>query len=322
MILILIVLCSDPELVAGETRILNIASYHPNNSWTSDCVEGIESVIGSKYLLEHHYMDTKRISTSKFPKAVDSAWKKYKSYKPDLVMLGDDNALSLMGPDLAESGVPIIYYGINNTPRAYFKDKIPNNVHGVLERPMISPLIRHLQDIVPDMKKILIMFDESPSSRIVIKSSLHGKHSIPFPGGALAEVRVTDDWEKWKSNLIASGTEYQAIIIVNHFTIRKHDGKTINDDDVIRQSARLTPLPIFATNSFAVHSEGAVGAMVIAGHDHGIIAGEIAENVMEGKLDFNKHILQRAGKFYFNREQLKRFNLKLPHKITKEAIFQ
>jgi len=322
MLLKLAVLLFVSELMAGELKILNIASYHPDNSWTSDCIEGIEGAVGINYRLEHHFMDTKRIPASEFPQSADRAWKKYRSSKPDLVMIGDDNALRLLGPRLADTGVTIVHYGVNNNPRSYFKGNIPDNVYGILERPLISPMIRHMETIIPGLKKILVMFDDSISSRAVISSAFYGKRIVSFPTGTIAEIRVIEEWEIWKSTLHASDKEFQAVIVANHFTLKDGKGHTIEDKDVIKQSSLLTPLPIFATNSFAVHPQGAVGALVILGQDHGRAAGELADELLSSRVKPTKHRLQRPGKFYFNKKQLIRFNLKLPQAMEKTAVFK
>jgi ABC-type uncharacterized transport system substrate-binding protein len=317
----LIVLSFSSNLVAGEKKILNIASYHPDTSWAFDCVEGIESVVSSQYHLENHYMDTKRIPVSEFQKTADMAWEKYRTFKPDLIMVGDDNALRLLGPRLAETKMPLVHYGVNNNPRAYFDGQIPDNVYGVLERPLIFPLMRYLKDIIPGLIKILVMFDVSSSSDAVITATFHGKQSVSL-NNVIFDLNVTGNWNGWQNILTRSQNEYQAIIIVNHFTIKTADGKTLADRAVIRQSSLISPVPVFATNNFAVHSQGAVGALVIVGQDHGKAAGTLAEAILEGKINIIRHITQKAGQLYFNKEQLDRFNLKLPRNIEKKVIFQ
>lgn len=319
VILALTVFFSASDLTAGEKKILNIASYHPEYAWTRDCTEGIENAVRPAYQIETHYMDTKRIPASEFQKAADSAWEKYKAFRPDLVMLGDDNALRLLGPRFVEAGVPVVHYGVNNNPRMYFDGKIPENVSGILERPLIIPWVRYLQKIIPGIKKVLVMFDASSSSNAVISLAFHNKQSVSV-SGTVTELKVTDKWDEWKEAVIQAKGKYDAIIIVNHFTIKAQDGKTTDNADIIRDCSRLSSVPIFATNNFAVHSEGAVGALVIVGQNHGKEAGELAINILEGKK--HAHKTQTAGTFYFNKTQLNRFDLKLPRDMEEKSVFQ
>jgi hypothetical protein len=134
--------------LARTPVVLIIESYHPALAWTAQCEEGIRQALGGGFDVRSFFMDTKRIPESEFALSAGRAFEAIQRIEPDLVMLGDDNALSMLGPRVAQMDIPIVYFGINNNPRNYFT-QLPRNMAGVLERTPVTPWLRHLAEIMP-----------------------------------------------------------------------------------------------------------------------------------------------------------------------------
>lgn len=167
-----------PVFAADENQkvILNISSYHDGYGWTDDCVAGITEGVGSNHKLINHYMDTKRIKKEDFKKAANQALTAYNKIKPDLVLIGDDNALLLLGGTIANNNTPVVYYGINGNPRLYFYGSIPKHVTGVLERVPIIPMMRVLGVLLKHNinQKVTILSDGSTTSAAFFTNSFKG----------------------------------------------------------------------------------------------------------------------------------------------------
>ena len=105
------------------------------------------------------------------------AFELYSEINPVLVMIGDDNALRLLGPKLSKTRTPVVFFGINNNPRYYFdNNQLPKNMKGVLERTPIGPWLRYLHKIIPDAKKALILMDASPTSEAIAGVFFQGRN--------------------------------------------------------------------------------------------------------------------------------------------------
>ncbi len=155
---------------AAEKTILLIESYHADYPWDVSYKSGLQEVLQSKYTLKHFEMNTKRLPTSQHREMAELAWKKYQELKPDLVIIGDDAGLSHLGPRFAETTTPVVYLGINNNPRNYFTHA-PDNITGILERPIFKRSILSIKSLLPRAKNVLVLFDTDVTSQIVRKEA-------------------------------------------------------------------------------------------------------------------------------------------------------
>ncbi len=307
--------------VAKAKVILHIPAYHAGYNWTDTCVAGIEKGLGNRYKIITHYMDTKRLPKNEHPQAVKKAWEKYLEIKPDMVILGDDNALAYLGTKLAGNDIPVVYYGINANPRAYFKDhRIPKNITGVLERPLFIPSIRFIKKIMPEVKNILILLDDSNTSIAIIKYSFNGKRILNI-GGIKASTKIIGTYKEWKKTVKESHNNYDIILLSTFFTLRNEKKKVEEYSEVLQWTSKNTPIPLFGTLAFHPSDEGTVGALVIVGEKHGMLAADIAKKILQGTPP-NKIYpsMDSVGQLIFNQKQLNRYNIKLPETIKMKSL--
>ena len=307
----------------AQKKVLVIESYHPDLTWVSQCEKGITGVLGSEYQIHFFYMDTKRLPEREFQKRADAAWKKYLEIRPDLVMIGDDNGLRLLGPQLAETGTPTVYFGINNNPRNYFAgSKLPKNITGVLEHLPVFPWVRYLKKIMPGSKKALVLLDSSPTTDAILNVTFKERQSVGF-GGIVAEYKIAGNWTQWKET-IKNAKPYDMIIIPTFHALKDDRGDSVSFKHVVEWTWANSQAPVFSHQDYTVGPRGAVGAYVVYGQAHGRLAGEIALDILSGEKRPEEigHIMDREGKFYFNQHQLDRFDLVLPEKIRNQAKFK
>lgn len=317
----LLVLSSVRQPEAGEVTILNIASYHKGYEWTDECVRGIESKLKDNCRLVTIYMDTKHLPKDRYPCAAEKAWNTYLKMKPDLVMLGDDNALACLGPKFADTETPVVFYGINGNPRNYFKDNtIPPNIRGVLERAQYFPIVWIIHKLVKNIENILILLDDSSTSQAIIDTTLNGKENIDVLDVKM-HARVISTYSEWQKVVSEAANHYEVIFLSTFFTIKDERGDTVDHLEVLKWSSANTGIPIFGSSELMVRDDGAIGAFVIVGEKHGEAAAEIAQNILAGRKT-SPVSMDKECRLIFNKKQLNRFHFELPEDIAKIAVFK
>lgn len=305
---------------AGRSTVLVVHSYHPVLAWTRQCTRGIDQVLGDVATVHHVYLDTKRIPESEFQAMADAAMTVFRRLRPDVVMLGDDNALRLLGPPIAATGTPVVYLGINNNPREYF-DTIPANVTGVIERVPLFPWIRYLREIMPDASRVLVLLDASPTSQALVDVNFGARKAITFDGGSI-EYNFSAGWDDWRQRVLGAAI-YDMIVMPVFHALEDESGSHVPVDEVVGWTSAHTPVPVFANQDYAVGDDGVAGAYVIQGETHARLAAAMAREILSGVNPASLPLQNdHNGAFYFNKKQLRRFGLTLPGFIKAQAIYQ
>jgi len=308
----------------SKKTILIIESYHPILEWTAQCEAGIKTVLNNnEYVVESFFMDTKRIPVSSYQKVADDAWNRFLTLKPDLVMLGDDNALKFLGPRFAMTKTPAVFFGINANPRIYFADtRLPSNMTGVLERTPVMPWLRTLQTIVPHAKRALVLMDDSETSKAILE--LNAPNGTTQQIGALkADWRLIEDWITWQKT-VKETKNYDLIVMPTFHSVKGADGTTVPINEVIEWAAKNSAVPIFTNQDYTVNSDGVVGAYTLHGENHGKMAADIVVSILKDVTSPAEiaPLTDRLGKYYFCKKCLQKFGLTVPAEIEKEANYR
>lgn len=322
-IFLILLLCPPPPppLLADDKTILIIESYHPVLAWTAQCEEAISDTLSDVYRIDHFYMDTKRIPASQFEHQAKRAWQTFLDKKPDLVMLGDDDALRLLGPRFTETDVPVVYFGINSNPRNYF-DKLPENMTGVLERTPVIPWLRFLKAILPKADSALLLMDDSPTSHAISSLVFQEKDQL-IVGGITTQIKLVGTFEEWQRTITGTGN-HDFVLIPTFHSLKDRHNNPVSIRQVIEWTSANSTVPVFSNQDYTVDDLGVTGAYAIYGKAHGKLAAEIALMVLEDKKLPSQITPQtdNEGAFYFNKKQLARFRLNLPEEIQKQATFK
>ena len=304
---------------AGQQKVLVIHSYDERLAWTRQCNKGIRSALPDTVSLKTIYLNTKSIPEAEHRGRAMEAFETFRGSNPDLVMLGDDNALRLLGPLIAETGVPIVYFGINSNPRDYF-DTLPQNVFGVIERIPVFPWIRWLLQIMPETESALVLMDGSPTADSILKTTFKGRKSVTVDG-KVVDCDSVADWSKWKRRVLES--KYDFILMPIYHALRDDSGKHVPYDKVVAWMSENSRSPVFATQDYAVGDHGIVGALVVVGEEHGLHAGLIAKGILEGeRVPAVATADDQQGRLFFNRKQLERFGIVLPEWAAEQAVYK
>ena len=319
LILLFLMLFLQPSLYAKKKDILVIESYHHEYLWSTNYRNAIKEKLGSQYNLSFFYMDTKRLPVSQHKESAQKAWKMYKELNPDLVILGDDNALKFLGPKLARTKTKVVYLGINNNPRKYFDFALGGNITGVLERPLLRRSIIYMSELF-DVKKILVLFDSGVSSQVVAKETFGNKNTINLRD-IQVDALLIEQFDMWKKSILsAEQNKYDIIIISTYHTIKDKNSKHVSTRRIWEWTSKNITVPPFAFWSFAVGSKKAIGGYVISGKEQGLEAAKIALEMLSNKnYQAGFPTVVENGYLLFSKSQLEKWGISLK-KLNKEKI--
>ncbi|MGL5498852.1 MAG: hypothetical protein ACRDCQ_18075, partial [Aeromonas sobria] len=157
---LLLLLLTSLSLPLYAAHILVISSYHPEFLWDKSYNKGLLDGLDGEHQISHFYMDTKRYQREEFDDIAQRAIAFYLKSKPDLVVLGDDNAINYLANEIAALGTPVVFLGMNENPRLKGFVGHPK-ITGVLERPLLKRNISEISQMMGGLDKALVLFDSS-----------------------------------------------------------------------------------------------------------------------------------------------------------------
>ena len=299
---------------AENKKILIIGSYHKDYQWQMDYTQGLKSTLGKKYDYFEFALNTKRLNESEFEKIVGEAFEYYKKIKPDLVVLGDDNALKLLKDKFMKEKTPVVFLGINGNIRNYFEQR-PNNFAGVLERPFYKRNILFIKESIPSIKKILILLDYSETARTIVQEDFEGRLNSDFLGAEVT-INSTNSFEEWKTIVTLDSSKYDAVILGVYHTVRDKNGKIVDENELLKWTAQNIKKPLFGTWSFSVGKGKTIGGLVLCGTAQGEEAGKIIQRILEkGEKPISIFpVTAEKGQYLISIYELNRWKVKIPNK--------
>ena len=236
--LIALGLISAGAMALEKTRIFVVSSYHKEYLWSQSTQEGLVSAMldfgyldnpaQGKSLTDNDYtestsavvkkvwMNTKRKNTdSEMANATAVIMEQIKAFKPDLVLLGDDNAANYIGNQLLDTDTPVVFWGINGLPLKYgLVDKLDepgHNITGVWQAGYHKESVELLHELVPEAKTFAIIGCDSVSARPKVKQieSLARQGKLPLE---LVGTVVTNSFPEFRQQVLAMAKKVDAFL--------------------------------------------------------------------------------------------------------------
>lgn len=322
LFLALLVLLTAAPVASSQTYTISIVhSYHKEYAWELSLTGGLLDTLPPNSVLDHFYLDTKRLEKSRHPAQAQKALEHLAASRPDLIILCDDNAARHLGPALKNGPVPVVYVGLNGNPRDY--GIFPaENMTGILERPLLKRSLHSMCRLVnTEDTKVLILFDSDSTSDAVLSEAFAGETQFEL-GKVRVEIRQFELLDEWQDALLTSQSQgFDTVYIGLYHTLRTRDGEHVPDEDVIAWANANAPVPIFAFWDFAVGRGRAIGGHVLSGRDQGRAGGEMASKVLAGASPAQIHPrTAKDGSYTFSIHELNRFGIKLPPKIREQSV--
>lgn len=302
--------------------IVNISSYHKGYQWSDNTDKGIRQILGEGHnQVVTLYLDTKRLGKNSFRESAKKIETEITRLHPDLLMLGDDNALSLLADYAAQTQTPTVFYGINTNPRNYFPARQrPINMTGITERVPVVPLLRIIDSILPGTRSVLVLSDGSLSGKALKEMRLYQKDRLKV-GKSTVKFHESSDWSEWQSLVSQAHLSYDAIALVGYHSVRDANG-VIDYMQNIRWTAKQAQLPIFTIQNH-VGEELATGALALDGVKHGRHAAKIALQLLDGAAQPSTLSIKSEAQdatLVFSQRNLERHKISLPKRIRNSAI--
>jgi len=165
-------------------RIFIALSYDAENLISQPQEEGLIAgledagfVDGKTVRVKRFYMDTQRTYTR--PDQITSrgsqALEALQQFHPDLVITVDDNAARTVMLSLIDTQIPVVFTGINTLPEHYnvnhrfMENRLSpgQNVTGVYEKLYIDKSMQLMEEIIPDLRKVVFIVDGSPTGNAI-----------------------------------------------------------------------------------------------------------------------------------------------------------
>jgi hypothetical protein len=300
--------------------IVVVNSYHTGYSWSDDSYHGFLKYVDPQHQIIYHEMDTKRLPPSRYNQIADAVWTKIADSHADLVVTMDDNALKYLGQQVTDAAIPLVFLGVNNDPRIYFRNnKLPAKVSGVLERPLLQQNISYINKILAmKHKRILLMMDNGATSRGMFDKTLDGKDTYAVEGVDL-ELFITGEIKEWQDRLKSlTVNDYDAVLVGSFSILLEQLPADTSDHYILNQASKLSPLPLFTFWRHRIGPDRTIGGVVLSGYHQGRRAAQMANSILAGDA-YPLVEISRTGEPVFSESQLDKWNIRLPGYLRKRS---
>lgn len=293
-----------------KLRIFVVSSYHREYLWSQETTAGLcralrdfgyldgqaqeaefiknDFVETSRAVIQKAWMDSKRKSRwTEMARASARIVDEIGRFKPDALMLGDDNANNLIGAQFLDTSLPIFTWGMDVTPLKYglieSLDRPGHNVTGTYQAFPFAESLALLKRIVPSAKTFAVLSDDSETGRAKMKKlrQLGDAGRLPL---RLVDSVATNSYAEWRARALQLSRRVDAFFIVNHNTIRGDDGELVDQLQIGAWYLRHIKKPECAPEEqFVV--EGMLCAAVDSGFKQGYAAVKSLDEVFRGGLD-------------------------------------
>jgi len=300
--------------------IVVVQSYHIEYKWDATYVNALQTVLGKDHKLHVFELDTKRLPKPDWPQRVSEIQAAIADIKPDLAILGDDNAFTLMADHFVEQDIPVVFLGVNGGPVQHPTLEHPL-VTGILERPFFKESVRHLRKVLQERERFLILMDDSPTMRNAVNEYFGDKRQATIHGSQV-DILLTNDRDTWLQSAVNAHERYDAVLLGTYHTIRDNDNQYVAPDDLLKQAFDQAQIPLFAFWDFSVGKELAIGGFTISAHQEGLTAARMASLILSGiKPDRISRLQSLSGHYVYSRSGLWHWDLELSPMITSQANF-
>lgn len=249
-VLCAVIFCFSLVAAAEKTKILVVSSYHKGYLWTDETNSGFcdamlklgyfdnkeqitefsekDSIETSKIILKKTWMDTNRNKANDFKiKRAGEVVAEARAFAPDFIFLGDDAAAEYVGSIYLDTEIPVVFWGLNNTPVKYgLLDSIQkpgHNITGVYQSGYFKESIELLLRMFPDIKTFAILSDLSVTGRTNAKAikSLARRNQLPLK---LVETYQAEYAEQWKAKALELQDKVDAFYVTHYGGLKNDSG--------------------------------------------------------------------------------------------------
>lgn len=290
----------------GKCKIAVVSSYHREYLWSQDTNSGvIAGLLEFKYLdsrkeadeytkndvvesqraiIRKFWMDTKHKSSAKdISMSVQHIASEINQFKPDIILLGDDNAANYIGNHYLDTETPIVFWGINGLPVKYglldSLEKPGHNVTGIFQAGYLLECVDYLKRLLPEIKTMAILSDDSETGRSKAKELINLSEAGKLPLRITGTV-ITNSYSEWKAKALELAKKSDSFFVLNHNTLKDENGAPVDQLDAGAWYLKNINKPDVGHEKQFVE-EGLLLAVDDSGFKQGYEAVKIANQILE-----------------------------------------
>ncbi len=294
-------------IAAKGKKALYINAYHPGYLWSDVEQKAAEAVLkkaGVEYQI--FYMDTKQKNTPEQIKAsAENARKTIVEYKPDVVILQDDNPVKhVFLPWYRNTDLPFVFCGVNWDCGRY--DLPCKNVTGILEVSLIPQILDTVRPLTKGTR-IALLGNDNETDR------MEGAMISKRFGLQWSQERYVKTFDEWK----AAYTELQTTADIL-FWYGSAGIKDWNDDQAkafVEENTRI----VTCSSQYYMAPFVLVGHMKL-GEEQGDWAATTAVQILAGKSPMHIPVAQnKNARITLNMRLAKQLNVVFPVSLIEQA---
>ena len=297
-------------------KVLVVMSYETTYRWCSEIKEGVDHVLGKSSEIKYFYMNTK-IDVKGGPKKAKEAFEVFEKFKPDGVIVADDNGQSMFVVPYVKDKykTPVMFCGVNAEPEKYgYPSK---NVSGILERQLIKESIIFIQQLLPNINTMGFVIRQDSSTAAGISAQID-REKKGYPVKVFDTV-LLNNIKEGKNFINKNKKKYDALFMVSLEGLPDENGKPMTEKNVIKTLKALYKKPTLGIEKFGVQY-GSLCAIIQTGQEQGTVAAEMLLKAMKGtpvaKIPITRN---KFGKRVINMDTLNSLKLKPDPKILSDA---
>ncbi|MGD9187299.1 MAG: ABC transporter substrate binding protein [Desulfobacteraceae bacterium] len=332
----------DESAGAGKKTAVALFSYHPEFCVVEDenkgLIKGLEEfgyLEGQDIVMHRFYMDTKRANKTVEDQeaAADALLKKIQGINPDILFIYDDDALRHIGGKLLDTGLPIVFAGVNLLPTrpdyAWKQDgsftalvdsleRPGHNITGVQEKVHFSAGFQLLHRIVPKAKTALFLSDNSLVGTELIRTA-GGEGALDNPFITIVKTAYTDRFETLKKLILDYQDKVDSIVLFVPWTLEDKGGNHVPQDQVVRWMLQNSKRPGIAYVDILAE-EGYLCGMVVDMVEQGYYAGFLGSRILKGEHPAEMPVLDPvANRIMINLARARQLGIDIPFEIYEDA---
>lgn len=328
---VLLVLSCTKKTGADEKPVKDIVIIHsyPQGEWYHGINAGLEEELkkkGIKFNLQaivFHAEFWKEKDAARRTIEKNRILEFVKSKSPDLVLMCDDEASDFIAGDLAQSGFPVIFTGINRKEKdiPWLRQFSRAKIAGTLELTKTEDSIRLIQKLRPTIKRISILTSANDTSDLVVKQISEDMKKLKTKLKVeLGSVHKLKYWSQWKKSLPEINAKSDAVWILVPYDVRNANNQELPIEHIgsyLKQNLRIPSLGIISIST----KIGVLAAIPASPSALGRQMGEQASDFFKGKSLAEMGVVQaKYFKEEINYSEAARLGISIPKTVAARAF--
>jgi len=262
---------------AQPYKVLVVFSYGESYPWVVKIKAGIDSVLAETSEIKYFYMNTKG-DIEGGPQKAQEAFAIYRKFKPDGVIVADDNAQAMFVVPFLKDKVktPVIFCGVNAPPEKYGYPA--SNVSGVLERMLFGQSIALAQKLAPSAKTVACMGNDSPTTKAMFNQIKKDQDSYSARVVAFEEVKTVDEMVAAARKLRETADLLYLVVLRG---LKDENGNAPDEIETIPALTKAFGKPIISELDYYIKC-GALCGVLMSPRAHGTSAAKMLLKAMQG----------------------------------------